>query len=287
MSRTNPDDSTEWVIHATRATFDRDVIERSRETAVVVDFWAPWCAPCRALGPVLEGLAEEYGGRFTLVKVNTDEVPDAAAAFQVQGIPAVFAMRHGKVVDSFTGALPEPQIRQWLDHLLLSEELEAARELESEQPAEAEQRYRAILQDFPKAAEAKIGLARTLLSQQKVDEAKQLVEELEARGFLEPEAETIKAALQFQEKSSTDLDALRQAVKERPDDVAAVLALAEGLAGQQQYQESLDLCLELVRKDRHGAGERARQLMIDIFRVLPEDSELISTYRRKLSMLLY
>lgn len=279
--------STHWVLHATRATFDHDVMERSRETTVVVDFWAPWCAPCRALGPVLERLAEAYRGRFTLVKVNTDEVPDAAAAFQVQGIPAVFAMRHGKVVDSFTGALPEPQVRQWLDHVLLSEELEGAGALESEQPAEAERRYRAILKDFPKAAEAKIGLARTLLAQEKADEAMRLIEELEGRGFLEPEAEKIKAALQLREKSDANLDELRQAVKERPDDAAAALALAEALAAQQQYQEALDLCLELVGKDRHGAGEQARQLMVDIFRVLPDDSELLGTYRRKLSMLLY
>src|SRR5512147_3143593 len=102
-------------LEAGQADFEVEVVEASRNVPVVIDFWAPWCGPCRALGPILERLADEYQGRFVLVKVDTQQWPELAQAFRVEGIPAVFAIRNGSLVDRFDGAMPEPQVRAWLD----------------------------------------------------------------------------------------------------------------------------------------------------------------------------
>src|SRR4051812_21469536 len=128
-------------IEATPETFERDVIERSREVPVLVDFWAEWCAPCRQLGPILERLADEYGGKFLLVKADTERLPEIASSFGVRSIPAVFALKDGHVVDSFVGAQPESAIRSFIDRLMPAphERLVAeARGLEASDPEAAE-----------------------------------------------------------------------------------------------------------------------------------------------------
>jgi len=276
-----------WIADTTAESFDQDVVERSQETPVVVDFWAPWCAPCRMLGPVLEKLADEYAGRFVLVKANADEVPEAAARFQVQGIPAVFGVISGEVVDFFQGALPEDQIRGWLDQLLIGADLAAAQKLEATDPTGAEAKYRAVADQMPEEAIVQIGLARALLAQERIDECQQIIEELQKRGFLEPEAEKIRAMLDLRGKRGDDLDLRRAAVEANPDDLDLQLQLAQSLAGNQVYEEALQVCLRLVEKDKQGVGDEARKLMIEVFRVLPDDSDLINNYRRKLSSLLY
>src|SRR4051812_1272542 len=184
------------IVETTRETFERDVIAGSSERPVVVDFWAEWCAPCRMLGPVLERLAGEYDGKFTLVKANTEQVPELAAGFGVRSIPAVFGLRDGKIRDSFVGALPESAIRAFLDRLLPTPAEVAtseARRLESTDPAAAESKYRAAVDLAPNDPEAKIGLARVLLAADRFDEAGATIEALQRRGFLEPEAEKLKA----------------------------------------------------------------------------------------------
>ena len=110
----NPTAPSPWIIDGTEQNFDSEVLQRSQEIPVIVDFWAPWCAPCRELGPVLERLVTEAGGQFLLVKVDIDQQPGIAQAFGVQSIPHVFALRNGQLADQFLGALPEDQIRQWL-----------------------------------------------------------------------------------------------------------------------------------------------------------------------------
>lgn len=285
--RRRPPAASSWVISTNQERFEQDVVERSRQTLVVVDFWAEWCAPCRMLGPVLEKLALDYGGKFTLVKANADELATAAASFGVQSIPAVFAVREGEIVDFFVGALPESEIRSWLDRAVLQGALAEAQRLLETSPADAEARYRDILAQAPKTAGAKVGLARALLAQEKIDSCRALIRELEGRGFLEPEAERVKAALDLRDKQGDDLAQRRAAAAADPDDFQLQLRLAESLAGARHYQEALETCLTLIEKDRKGVGEKARQLMIDIFRVLPDDSPLTSTYRRRLSMALY
>ncbi len=286
MSQSN-DAADSWVITTTQEEFQAKVFQQSVEKPVVVDFWAEWCAPCRALGPVLEKMAGEYAGEFILVKANTEENPQSASEFQVQGIPAVYAVVNEKVVEMFNGALPETQIRVWLDRVISIGLLIKANQLENDSPESAEKSYRTILSKTPDDVEAQIGLARVLLGQNKFDDVRQMIDKLESRGFLEPEAEKIKANLALHEKQGGDLQALRNQVTENPDNLSLQLTLAETLAGSKAYEEALSLSLSLVQKDKTGVGDEARKLMIDIFRVLPDNSPLVSEFRRKLSTALF
>jgi putative thioredoxin len=272
-----------WIINTSPETFEQDVFERSHEAPVVVDFWAAWCAPCRALAPVLEALAKEFDGKFILVKANTEEVPEAAAKFNVQGIPAVYAVIDGEVVDFFTGALPEAQVRGWLDRLFTVSTFFEAKRLEESAPEAAEAKYRMLAERAPDNPEIQIGLARALLAQQRFDDCQHIITELEKRGYLESEAEKVKAALDLRSMEGVDLDGLKQAAAAEPDNLGLQLQLAEALAGDHQYEAALQACLAIVERDRTGVGDAARQVMIDIFRVLPNGSELTTTYRRKLS----
>ncbi|RUL85259.1 tetratricopeptide repeat protein [Tautonia sociabilis] len=279
------------IVEATREGFERQVIERSKSVPVVVDFWAEWCGPCRMLGPVLEKLAREYHGAFVLVKADTEQLGDIAAAFGVQGIPAVFGLRDGQIVDAFVGVQSEAMIRQWLDRLLPSPAQRLAAEaaaLEASDPAAAEARYREAIERDPREAKARIGLARVLEAQGQQEEARQQIAELERRGFLEPEAEAVKArlALDAAAADAGDLAAARAEAEAKPDDLLARFKLAEALAAAGQHEEALAICLDLVERDRQGVGEQARQTMLAIFNLLPPDDPVAVDYRRKLSFVL-
>jgi len=275
-----------YVIETDQERFEADVFERSKTVPVVVDFWATWCAPCRMLGPILERLAEEYAGGFVLVKADTDQVPQAATEFNVQSIPAVYAVVNGDVVDFFQGVLPEDQLKGWLDQLLLYSKVSQTEQLEQSDSQAAEAQYREIATADPNNFAAQIGLARVLGLLKRTDEAREIIETLENRGFLEPEAEKVKATLELQSFDDIDLEEVRAAVKESPDDLDQQLRLAEALAANQDYTEAMDVCLSIVQRDKTGAGEKAREVMVDIFRVL-SDEDLVRDYRRKLSTLLY
>jgi putative thioredoxin len=287
MAAMHSEGTPRWSVSTSAGSFERDVIARSQEVLVVVDFWAPWCGPCRALGPVLEKLAEAYAGAFVLVKANTDEMPDIAASFNVSGIPAVFAVYSGQVLDFFTGALPESHVRQWLDRAIAASGLQSLRALEQHAPAEAEGRYRQILAGDPANADAHLGLARTLVALERFDDARPLIKQLEDHGLLDVEGQRIKAILELHAKPAHDLPRLRAAAEAQPDDLPLQLQLAEALAGSQQYEAALELLLALFQRDKKGVGPRAKELMVQIFHALPDDSELSATYRRKLSMAMY
>lgn len=281
-----PHDS-KWIVDVTPETFEAEVLARSQELPVVLDFWAAWCAPCRMLGPVLEKLAVEYDGSFMLVKADTEQNPTAAAQFGVEGIPAVYAVVDGKIANAFNGAMPEADLREWLDQTLVISGLAEATRLESISPEAALAKYQALAAKDPNNTGAKIGLARMLLQQDQVESCREIMGELEGRGYLEPEAEKVKAALDLHGMKDNDLAETRATAAANPEDNQLQFQLAESLAGAQQFEEALDLCLTLVEKDRQGVGEPSRKLMLEIFRALPDDSPLIATYRRKLSMLLY
>ncbi len=288
MSQTPPPD----IIEVTAETFVRDVIEQSHTRPVVVDFWAPWCAPCRTLGPILEDLAREYEGKFVLAKADTEALPEIAAEFGVRSIPAVYGLRDGTVVDAFVGALPESSIRAWLGRILptpAEQALAEARALEPTDPAVAEERYRAAIALEPKTPAAQAGLARTLLRLGRIEESRALITALEKRGFLEQEAEAVKAevALRTQAAETGGVDAIRKALADDPDNPALQLDLAETLAAGGHHEDALKLALTLVEDHRKALGDKPRQLMLNVFQLLPVDSELVAEYRRRLSAALY
>lgn len=281
-----------WIVETTAENFEKDVIERSRQVPVVLDFWAPWCGPCRQLGPLLERQAAIHAGQFVVVKANTDELPQYAGAFNVQGIPAVFALKDGEVVDSFVGLLSESQLGQWLSRFLpTAAELltKEADRLSADDPLAAEGKYRESLTNAANYAPAKLGLAKVLLAQGKHEECRGLLADLESRGFLEPEAQQLQAQLHLAEHSVSGgaFEDLRNQVRQRPEDLALKLKLAEALLADQQYQEGLELALQLVEQDTGALREQARQAMVDAFRVLGDSSELTFNYRRKLAAALY
>jgi putative thioredoxin len=281
------------VIEATAENFEQEVIERSSQVPVVVDFWAAWCAPCRMLGPLLEELAGEYGGRFLLAKVDTEREPELALQFGVQSIPAVFGLRDGKAVDGFIGVHSESVIRNWLDRLMPTEAerlVALAAQLEATDLDGAEAKFSAALSLEPDLLPAQIGLARVALEQGRLKDAQARIAAMERQGFLEPEAEKVKAELilrlQVQQAGGGGVQAARTALAEKPGDPELKLQLAEALAAAGQYADALALCLELVEQHRKVAGERARQTMVAIFQLLPPSSPLVTEYQRQLSMAL-
>lgn len=281
-----------WVVETTDETFEKDVIELSKQVPVVVDFWAEWCQPCRLLAPILERLANDFAGKFVLAKANTDQTQAVAGQLRIQSIPAVYGFRDGELIDSFVGVLPEDQIKSWLERLMPTKAEQHAADasrIAQVDPQGAEQKYREAFELDANLAKARIGLAALLLTQGRLDECGELIEQLERRGFLEPAAERIKADLEIHSKAreAGSVYECRTAAEADPDQPDLKLKLAEALAAAGEYQEALEISLELVRNHRQQFGEPARKIMVDIFQVLPNDSELTGTYRRKLAAALY
>jgi len=281
-----------WIIETTAETFEKDVVERSQQIPIVIDFWATWCGPCQELGPTLEKLTREANGKFLLLKVDVDAQPDIAGWFGVQQIPAVFAIVNGQPVDQFMGNLPEDQIKEWLNRFLPSPAESFLKEglaLEATNASEAEAKFRAALElvkDFPAAS---IGLARVLTTQHRDEDAKAVITELEARGFLEPEAEQVKTELELRAAAleSGGVGAARAAIEADPNNFDLQVQLADALAAAHAYPEALEICLNLVKNHKATMGEKAKSTMVQIFTVLGPTSELVQQYRRKLSTAFY
>lgn len=292
MSAEDEKSTSPWIVDADDRSFQQAAVERSREVTVVVDFWAPWCQPCRLLSPLLEQLARDYDGKFVLVKVDVDKAPGIAGGFGVQSIPAVYALGDGALVDYFVGLLSEGQLRAWIERVLPNpaEQLVAeGRKLAARDAKAAEAKFRDAIQLDPNLAAAPIALAELLVGQGRTDECQRVIDELAERGFLEPEAEKVKAELHLarQADKAGDLEKLRAAVEAAPKNLQAKLELAEALAAKKQFPEALETALHVVQTHDKQFVEPAREFMVDLFRVLGDENELVGEYRRKLSTALY
>lgn len=279
------------VIDVTDATFEAEVIEASREVPVVVDFWAPWCGPCRTLGPLLEKLARESEGGFRLAKVDIDQSPVVARELQIQSIPFVMAFREGQVVNEFVGAQPENTVRQFLDRVLPDaadgltaegEALGAAGRI-----ADAEERFRSALEKKPRHPRAALGLAHVLAASDREEEAAQLLETVTADGEIGGEIERLSARLRMGVESGDDETTLRAALETNPGDLAARLALGRRLAAEGRHEEALAAFLESVRRDREYEDAAARKAMLDIFTLLGRENPVVDEYQRRLSQVLF
>jgi len=244
-------------VDVTTPEFESEVLQASKALPVVVDFWAPWCAPCRALTPILEKLAAEYDGRFKLVKVNSDENQELAAALGVRSIPDVMAFRDGKPAAHFLGAVPESQVRAFIDKLL-----EAADN------------------------DARLAQAQRLIDLGRADEAEALLDAVRFDVDLEPRIEALRAAIRFA-RSGADEGKLREKLAASPADHAARFALAGACAGEKRYREALDELLEIVARDKEWDNGAARKQILNIFNLAEGEPELVADYRRKLARALY
>ena len=265
-----------------QSQFAVEVLQRSAEVPVVVDFWAEWCGPCKVLGPILERLADAYGGRFELVKVDVDANPQLQAQFRVQSIPTVVAFKDGRAAASFIGAKPEAQVRSWIEALLPSQwdlMVDRGRDLSFDgDEAGAEALYREVLAEVPDHPDAATALAATLIARQDTDEALIVLGRLPRTA----DVERLEAAARLAARSGVDLGALEQRLADDPGDDAARLELGEALAAKGEYEAGLDHLLAVVR----SAGplrERARRAMIDVFGLLGPEHPLTTGYRRKLA----
>ena len=281
-----------FVINVTKATFQHDVIDKSMEVLVVIDFWAPWCNPCRQLAPILEALATEMAGKFILAKVNTDEQPEIAQAFRIESLPTVCALVQGQPVDQFTGLQTAEQLREWVTRLLPSPAqilTEEGMRLSETDPKGAEAKFREALELVPTEDSLRVCLLGVILKQGRLDECTSLIETLEKRGFLEPEAERLKSELDVRRSAaeSGGVEVARKGVEADPSNLLLQIQLADAYAASQQYRKALELCLNVVLTDFGEARTEAKTTMVKIFDMLGPASELTGEFRRKLATALY
>ena len=280
------------VFDATARNFGTDVLQRSLQTPVLLDFWAEWCAPCKTLGPVLEKFAADYGGAFVLAKVDVEAEQELGAAFQIRSIPTVVLVKDGQLVDGFQGALPEGQLREFFKHHGI--EPLAAAEPEAE-PAAAVAidpqieiaRLREEIAAAPDKDELKLELALALLRTGDAGEAERLLDGLPANLATDDRAVRARARLGFAAllKDAPTADALQAAVDADPADLRArhLLGVHHIVAGRSQ--DGLEAFLDMLRRDRGYEDGLPRKALIDAFRVI-EDEDLVGQYRRKMSSLL-
>jgi len=274
------------VIEVHEATFEQDVIQRSHEKPVVVDFWAAWCGPCRMLGPVHERLASEPGSTFILAKVDVDANQNLSMRYGIQGIPAVKAFIDGQVAGEFVGALPEPQVRQFLSELAPSDGELSKKTIEDllqdRQWKEAEDAYRELLADDPNNAEAKIGVTRALIPQGKGCEAKKLLEELLGDYKWQSNAERLVPVAEYIcSVSETDDNGLELTV------VEAQYRQAARLLSRGKIAPAMDGLLEVLRYNKDYRDGQARLVLLGIFELLGDEDSLTAVYRREMASILF
>ncbi|MEE8516070.1 MAG: thioredoxin [Alphaproteobacteria bacterium] len=293
-----PTPATALIKDSGSATFAADVIEASKEVPVIVDFWAPWCGPCKQLGPALEKLVNEAAGAVRLVKINIDEHPAIAQQLRIQSIPAVFAFKDGRPVDGFAGALPDSELKQFIDKLTdgtvapspVAGLLEAAKAaLTAKDSTQATALFSEALTLEPGNVEAIVGLARCYLDEGEIDMAREIIDGLSDELAAHAEVASLRSALELVDmrNNAGDAEELARKVAANPKDLQARFDLAMARYAADDREAAIDELLEIVRRDRSWNESAARKQLLKFFEVFGSDDPLTQTGRRRLSSMLF
>ena len=283
-----------FAIDVGASNFDEIVIRGSRDRPVLVDFWAPWCGPCRMLAPILDKLAAEMGGRFTLAKLNTDDEQELAARYGIRGIPNVKAFVDGRVADEFTGVQPEAGVRAFLERVMPSPAARAIAEAKARLAAKDAVGALAKLDEAhaldPDGEDALLTRAEALIALGRGPDAGHVLDALEAPARVrakpvrdERRLATLRARSRLAEGGAADLGALARRAAATPPDHAARREYAGALAANGEHERALGLLLSVVDADRGGEADAAKKAMLTIFEALGSDSDLARRYRRSLA----
>ncbi|MDD3836757.1 MAG: co-chaperone YbbN [Phenylobacterium sp.] len=283
----------------TDASFAQDVLDASRTTPVIVDFWATWCGPCRQLGPALEKAVLATKGKVKLVKIDVDKNPAYAGQLRVQSIPAVFAFVGGRPVDGFMGALPDSQVKQFVDRLAaaagggdagdeVAELLAMAQEsLELGDVGGAAQAFAQVLRADPENLKAIAGLARLYLQNGDAERAREVLQ-MAPEGAKDADLDGVKAALALAaEAGDSDTAGFQQRLAQNPADHEARLELAKALAARGNFAEAADHLLKIVEQDREWNDQAARKQLLTVFEAAGPASDVAKQGRRRLSSILF
>ena len=287
------------VADVTTANFMAEVVDGSFEQPVIVDFWAPWCGPCKQLGPILEKVVRGAGGAVRMVKLNIDENPEIAQQMRIQSIPAVYAFKDGRPVDGFVGALSESQVRQFVERLggaavgpsPIEQAMIMAKEAaQGGDHASAMGIYSQILQRESDNPETLAGLARALIARGEIDEARELLDGLTKEIAKHAEIAAARSALELAEegqKAMGSVGQLRARLDANADDHEARFELATALFGAGERESAIDELLTLFRRDRNWDEQAARRQLVKFFEVMGPTDPLTLSGRRRLSSLMF
>ena len=294
IGETAPGAGGDLIKDGSDAGFMADVIEASKTTPVIVDFWAPWCGPCKQLGPAIEKAVLAAKGKVRLVKIDIDKHPQFAGQLRVQSIPAVFAFAGGRPVDGFTGALPESQVKAFVEKVAgqapaneTDELLALAKEsLALGDLGGAAQAFARVLQSDPTHPKALGGLARVYLQGGDAERAREIAD-MAPQDAKDPDLESVRAALALVEQAPEESSGLEARLAADPADHEARFELAAALAGRGAWEAASDHLLKIIESDRGWNDEAARKQLITIFEAAGPGSDVARSGRRRLSSILF